>query len=105
MRKREDNLVTISDEKENEFVNGMRCRNLSTDYQQSIWLGGSDTANEEHGLGLQVNRLHTVTGNQTSLMVEPRRIIFRCIHQVTGMMCRMKLADLCYVNMIRYNQS
>ena len=31
--------------------------------------------------------------------------IFRCIHQVTGMMCRMRLADLWYVNMIRYNQS
>ena len=44
--KKGGHLVTISDEKENEFVNGMRCRNLSTDYQQSIWLGGSDTANE-----------------------------------------------------------
>lgn len=44
--KKGGHLVTISDEKENEFVNGMRCRNLSTDYQQSIWLGGSDAANE-----------------------------------------------------------
>lgn len=44
--KKGGHLVTISDEKENEFVNGMRCRNLSTDYKQSIWLGGSDTANE-----------------------------------------------------------
>lgn len=44
--KKGGHLVTISDEKENEFVNGMRCRNLSTDYQQSIWIGGSDAANE-----------------------------------------------------------
>lgn len=44
--KKGGHLVTISDEKENEFVNGMRCRNLSTDYQQSIWLGASDAANE-----------------------------------------------------------
>ena len=44
--KKGGHLVTISDEKENEFVNGMRCRKLSTDYQQSIWLGGSDAANE-----------------------------------------------------------
>ena len=44
--KKGGHLVTVSDEKENEFVNDMRCRNLSTDYQQSIWLGGSDTANE-----------------------------------------------------------
>ena len=65
-----------------EFVNGMRCRNLSTDYQQVYGLEGSQLQQmREHGLGLQVNRLHTVTGNPArALMVEPRRIIFRCIH-------------------------